>query len=517
MQNENDIALTGDTGDFEVLQNDESFKNLLQLFPNVNSILIPKKAEYNLRKYVSKDLLKEVDTDINIAVEKCLLILSNLSVTLYFEDNDNPENRWIHLNSKILHKQTKNQDNTYLYRKIIEILKIGTKMTGAIIEVCENFEIGSYSMRYRLTETYFKAGLIEYNIKNEGIIQSRNKFYYKQLKKVFDNPICKNLISIYPKLDLPTKEHLLEMGKQLVKSKYITKKGKILTMRNKHKNNYWSDSNNRSFVEDNIELFQFLTNRGFMIPITGDDKSGGRIVDSFTLMPAWIRNEITIEGKKLVECDYMALHPNIAMKVYGGNHNYLTHEKISETTGINLKEVKVEHLSFFNKTWDGMRKSPLFKYYSNHEADMLSKIYYDKKANGHKITSKNLFKLEVAIMADVIKELNSKGVYVVYVYDALYCEEKNHDLVVATMNDIILNHDVKTIVKSNLINNSNELHTKDNIKMKLLEMIDLDEYQNQKIAINLMLYNMEDKSLEKYNEMYQYIKNMEVMNLGKTG
>jgi hypothetical protein len=42
----------------------------------------------------------------------------------------------------------------------------------------------------------------------------------------------------------------------------------------------------------------------------------GRVVDSFMLTPAWIRNEIAIEGKKLTECDYTALHPNRAVKLY---------------------------------------------------------------------------------------------------------------------------------------------------------------------------------------------------------
>jgi hypothetical protein len=41
---------------------------------------------------------------------------------------------------------------------------------------------------------------------------------------------------------------------------------------------------------------------------------------------------------------------------------------------------------------------------------MLSRIYQDKKANGYKITSKKMFKVEVEIMTDVIQFLNSKGV-----------------------------------------------------------------------------------------------------------
>lgn len=71
-----------------------------------------------------------------------------------------------------------------------------------------------------------------------------------------------------------------------------------------------------------------------MIPTVGDERSGGRVVDSFTLMPAWIRNEININGKKLTECDYIALHPNIAVKLYDGIESYLTHPKVAESTGM---------------------------------------------------------------------------------------------------------------------------------------------------------------------------------------
>jgi hypothetical protein len=80
------------------------------------------------------------------------------------------------------------------------------------------------------------------------------------------------------------------MGKQLVKMVTEPRKEKILTMRNSHKNHYWKDADN-SFVED-IELFQFLTGRGFVIPTAGNEKVVV-VVDSFTLMPAWI-NELPL-------------------------------------------------------------------------------------------------------------------------------------------------------------------------------------------------------------------------------
>ncbi|NWL03686.1 hypothetical protein DM790_22945 [Flavobacterium collinsii] len=441
LKNEDHIAFTGDTGDLDVLLNDYKLSESALRFPNVNSILIPKKSEYNLRKYVSKDLLKAVDSDIDIAVEKCLAFLSNLASTYY------TDSKWKPLNAMLLHQQSKNADsNTFIYTKIIDVLTTGTS-TGAFIEVDKSYQVGFESKKFRLTDTYLKAGLIEYSIKDAGIINTRNKLYYQQLSKAITNPICYNLIMMYQKIDLPTSEELLAIGRKLVKEGHTTKKNKILTMRNKHLNHYWVDVDNRSFVEDNIKLFEFLTSRGFMIPSAGDMSSGGRVVDSFTLMPAWIREQITVDGKKLTECDYTALHPNIAMKLYDGLASYLTHESVAELTGIEVKKVKKLHLSFFNMKWDDMRRSPLFGYYSENESDMLARICRDKNEHGHKITSQKMFAVEVDIMSAVIRDFNAKDVYVLYVYDALMCEEKDRELVAETMNRIILEHGVKTSVK----------------------------------------------------------------------
>ena len=127
---ENDyFAYTGDTGDLQVLHNELRLTELAELFPNVNSILIPKKAETNLRRHVPKDLLREINPDINIAVEKCLLLLSNLASTYYVEDAHLSENRWKRLHSKLLDRQISG-NNTY--RNVIEVLKKGTSTVAML-------------------------------------------------------------------------------------------------------------------------------------------------------------------------------------------------------------------------------------------------------------------------------------------------------------------------------------------------------------------------------------------------
>ncbi len=436
------IVLSGDTEDLNVLSNDPAFAELSLLFPNVNNILIPKKVEYILRKYVPKKSLKSIHPDPFIAVEKCLVFLSNLASTFYADD------KWKTLWSKLLHEQSKDNDNTFIYKRIVDVLVAGTK-NGPLLEVDRRYHDGE-SMKYRIAEPYLKAGLTDYVLKTPKIIQTRNKLYYRQLFQAFNNPIALNLIQIYPRLDLPTSEELLEIGKGLVKNGYLTKKGKKLTVRNKHQNHYWSDHHERSFVEDNIKLFEFLTQRGFMIPTEGSDKSGGRVVDSFTLMPSWIRDQITIDGVKLKEADFVALHPNIAMTLYDGKSEYLNHQKIADVLGEDLLTIKTEHLSFFNKKVVEMKASPLYDYYETNETEALKRIILDKSKFGYKVTSRKLFKIEVEIMTEAITKLNQEGIYVVYVYDALLCEEKNLDRVRMIMNETAIRQGVKTKVKEQI-------------------------------------------------------------------
>ena len=80
--------------------------------------------------------------------------------------------------------------------------------TGAFIKVDKSYQVGVESKKFRLTDTYLKAGLTEYIIKDAGIIRTRNKMYYQQFSQALTHPICNNLIRLYSKIDLPTSEEL---------------------------------------------------------------------------------------------------------------------------------------------------------------------------------------------------------------------------------------------------------------------------------------------------------------------
>ncbi|MCO6147934.1 hypothetical protein [Flavobacterium sp. NRK1] len=124
-----------------------------------------------------------------------------------------------------------------------------------------------------------------------------------------------------------------------------------------------------------------------------------------------------------------------------------------------------------------MKWSPLFKHYQEHEPKMLENISKDKKEHGYKITSRRMFEVEVGIMTDVIKDLNKRYIDVLYVYDALLCEEKDIKVVTEVMNRVILERGVKTSVKVETPLQEKGIQSKSTVlKMKLTYIIYYPNY-----------------------------------------
>jgi len=435
---------------FDTLDIDQVFSSL-PLFKDVYKIKIPNKVYRALERYYKQENLEKVHSDKLTAIELCLLFLTNLNDT-YYRSQKNcifGEQGWKTLYSKILQNQLMHTDRTYL--DIIECLQQTTKK-GAIIERSSNYDpVAHYSYKYRLTDAYRNKGWSNYTLTTEVAKKLQKRIYLHKFKQAMENPIAKNLISIYPFIELPTSEQIKTKAKELVKAEHHSKKGKKLVFRNKHADSYFKNPEELSFVEDDMQLWNDLFENGEinLIPMVTGENNGGRVVDGFTLAPSWIRNMIKINGQTLEELDYSALHPNIAAHLYDGKMKYITHDKVAEETGLDKKEVKKEHLSFFNKEVSHMSLSPLFEYYNKKDRNMVTKIINDKfiTERKHKITSQKMFKKEVEIMSDVIQILNNEGIYVVYIYDALMCEPEFRERVLQVMNDVVIKHGVYTTAK----------------------------------------------------------------------
>ncbi len=417
-------------------------------FINKNLIKVPSKIYRTVSKYTPKHLLYEIHENIDVAIEMCLVFTTQLTST-YFDvkDGSNPKG-WKSLKSEYLRNLLSVTPQTY--KKVITALEYPLK-NGAIIECDYQHIVGEKNRYYRLGDAFIGKGIVSHELKTKEALRVLNKHYFRMLSDSTDNIICKNLINVYGDITLPTKEQILKEAKRLIKFEggYFTKKQKKLTFLNKHSRDYFKDADKRSFVEDAIEIFEYLTDNGLMIPSAGGEESGGRIVDSFTLMPSWIRNLVKYKGKTLIECDYTALHPNIGIKLYAGNKGFITHGDLALELERDVKDIKIEHLSFFNKEVWQMKQSPLFEYYQKHEPKMLQNIINEKYNSKfkHKITSRMMFALEVEIMTDVVQQLNEEGIYVLYVYDALLCEPKHAEKVLKIMDTTILKYGVKTTAK----------------------------------------------------------------------
>lgn len=430
---------------------ENGYSRLPLFFGNPGVIKVPTKVQTILERYTPVELLKQIHPDTQTAIEMCLLFLTNLNSTYFEWLEDEKKEGWKELKATTLKKQLNFEFSTY--KRVIEALMYKTKQ-GAILERDSYYITGLKCYNYRLATGYFAKGLVTYHLKTAFVKQLIMRRYYKLLQEGSTNAICRNLLGIYGDVTLPTKEEILKEGKRLVKLGYKTKKGKKLTLLNKHPITYFKDAKERSFVERDIKKYEYLVlQNGLMIPTVGDERSGGRIVDSFTLMPSWIRNLVKVNGQPIVEADYSALHPNIAANLYGGKTEFITHAKVAEESGIEIKEVKLEHLSFFNKTWNQMKESPLYNYYWSKEPVMMSAIMTDKFNNylneneKHKITSRKMFKKEVEIMNEVVTKLNSENIHVGYIYDALFCTAQQVDKVKEVMNQVVINHGVKTVAK----------------------------------------------------------------------
>ncbi|MFT6638396.1 MAG: hypothetical protein ACJAYP_000973 [Flavobacterium sp.] len=416
---------------------------------NCEVITIPKKVKRQINA-LPKSVWSKVDPNKNFAVEKCLDFVSNFTGTIFYEKN---EDRWLNLHSTYLDDRYKRgNSNTMVYNHVINALTYSTNTTLPVIEIKKNqyggdtYKSGEFSKSYRLTTSFQINKFEKYTLTCNDLILKRRKKHIGGLTLALNNKIAYNLLMIYYSLEIPKEEDILNKSKHLISIGHKTNKGKLLASLNKKRKESIPKYRKKSFVEDGIKQFNYLTQNGLLIPKIGNYKSGGRVVDSINLMPSWIRSLIKIDGEDIVEVDFRALHPNLAIKIHAGISKYITHKKVAETLEIDIVKVKKEHLSFFNKRVKGMRKSVLYKYYEKHEPELLKNIINDKKSSDyrHKITSMRMFKLEVQIMTEVITRLNNIGIYVLYIYDALGCKKSNQDTVQNIMNEVVLEFGIYT-------------------------------------------------------------------------
>jgi hypothetical protein len=407
---------------------------------------------------LNKSQLTKIHNNPVIAYELVLMFLSNFASVAFY----NTSNTWKQLNSKMLEKQL---GRTSVCKSVrMEIINLLTDLK--LLEVDKSYMVDKYSRKYRLIGKLKGRNFKRYELREERCITLSQNLQYYKLKLFEDNDIVYGLLNSYENVVLPSEEELLKYLKNISK---LDKQNKLPTdikklLKNKKLYNKPTrkvtkrEKKQIVYISDLMATFKYLTTDGFIMP-TPSKSNGGRVVDSFTLMPRIIRNLIKFKQcvnsdkptylDDTVEIDYKCLHPNICKYIYDTTSikdttEAIDHNKIAKVLNISRNKAKVENLSFFNKQVSQMVHSPLFKYYKEHEPTLLSTLLLDKNMNGYKSTYYRLVTKEVDIITDVIKLLNRQNIKFLYIYDALRVNVKDKNKVKAIMNYISNYHSVLT-------------------------------------------------------------------------
>lgn len=392
---------------------------------NNNIILLADKIITDIKSLKIIELRK-IHNDKKISIELLLLFLSQFTGTIFKYNNKD----YIQLYSIFLKKNY----GDVLYPKILKVL-----LDNQIILLNKNYDV-SNSKQYKLNNKYLKTTSYKsYILKEKRVIALKQNIITKKLERAESNIISRLTLIMYGLVSLPNEKELLRIGTNLVKEKQ-TKKG--LRYRKRGKKSRALDKPNSIYIEDNIHLYKFLTQPSMFIPENSDD-AGGRVTHSLNLCPSWIRKEVLIKLENIVELDFSALHPNIASSLYGQGR-CLNHELIANELNITKAEIKIEHLSFFNKEIKDMKKSILWDFYKRYEPEMLNNIITEKHNNGYKTTTNLLFGLETQIMERVMIKLQKVHIYPIYVYDALYVSKSDARYVQIIMNDVVKEMNIPT-------------------------------------------------------------------------
>ena len=423
-----------------------TFKLQALQLERANRVSTQADATRKILRQIPASEFKTIDINTKIAREMCLVYLSLFNTSI-FKYDDEP-NYWHTISRRTL--KTRIGDNYYEVRRLLT--------NNNIIRVKENefgdeiYTIGFQSKQYQLTEDYRRVKLTHTKLTTHKLINNATNEIARKLKEIEGNILVKNMYTFYNEMTYMSTKEMTEYGKQLTKNNYHSKKGVKLTFLGKKTKTYYVNSPiKRGFIEDHITSFELYYNDGALTtPKIGSTEAGRRVYDAFNMSASWIRKTLKYKGYELAEIDFSCLHPNIAMALYGGESKYITHKGVAEATGISVLEVKIEHLSFFNKKVCDMKKSPLWNYYMTNEPKMMKNLITDKNNNKHKITSQRMFFKETQIMENITQRLMDMDIATMYVFDALYVAHPWAKVVAEVMEEEILKLNIYTTTSTDM-------------------------------------------------------------------
>jgi len=400
-------------------------------------LYIPKKVRYIVTNIIPVSQLAKVHSDKTTARE--MLIYFTAMVSSPYSKSHHAIERWHSWHSRGLYGIFNTSSSAYT--RVIELLK-----EYGVIDVDMSYSVEEHKTRkYALSDAYFNRGHDSYTATSPWLVELLRKQHLARAVNTGDNPIANSMMKVYPRIELPTLEEINAVADMLIRDRVVLKGARCVRRGTRYKATKEMPLRN---LDDDIALFTRLTENGLLIPSISA-AAGGRVCDSFTLMPSWIRALVKLDGVNMAALDYRCLHPNIIMAIYGESRvKYLSHRQVSDETGIPLADVKVAHLSFFNRSVNDMKRRELYKYYNTHHPEMMRRLIADKMSSpmGYKVTERMLMEKEVQMMTEVISRLDEMDIHGVYVYDALYVNPMHREIVTSVMNDVALGHGVYTCV-----------------------------------------------------------------------
>ena len=393
---------------------------------------------YYLEKHLktaNEKELKLISRDVKQAKELILLFSSNLVSTQY-DFLSGKGHKIKNLNGKILLKLCGKN-----YKRIIDYMK-----KHELIRTDNRYIVGEKSKSYWFTEIVLKSKVKEHTLKFDTIINRR-----QEINEKFEKAIAKNVIAnisvekVFPQLELPSINQVEAILKRYADSKYETPKGKKYKNPSNKKRQRLLEGSEVIYTDDLMKIYKYLTKDG-IIQFSIGNEGCPRPVFSITLMPKAIRNEITMNGQKLVELDFTALHPNIANCLYGENKSMISHQDMADYLKFPLLKAKKYNLSYFNYEEKYFLNSKASNYYKANHPVLYNELLRIKQIDPMIITH-SLFQKEVELMEKIYVKLDKRGIIPVYVYDAVLVIEKHVDETRQIMNSVAKQMGIHSIVK----------------------------------------------------------------------
>lgn len=421
------------------------------LVTDITKIVKAKKAHLKLG-------LKTEEDAIDVCLHFCSLLLN---VGYDHSERADRKNRKVNLHSVILGEAYKSfRLNGEITKRYIVIKKF--LVTNKIINTYDYYSTATGESKpielvdyyyYLERQAKFIKRLATSQLIKSHIINSKQQFYnaYKT------NSIISVLFKTYPHLEIPSLKEVKAEADRIIKNKEQLTRGRKLVKLHRYSKTHPKfkkliKQKRICFYEDSLEIFTRNTTDGFYLPKISEKNAGGRVVDSFNLMPSWIRKLIKINGERLVTLDFKCLHPNIVLSLYNSHLKYITHQQVCNELNeilqlkkpLSIHSIKTQHLSVFNQTAKKIKLYKVYHYYNLKDPDFMD-VLLKEKENNPKLTTKKMFTKEVELMTTIMDQFDALNIKALYIYDAVMVEPKNVTKALEIMNAAAIKLNIHTI------------------------------------------------------------------------